>query len=1470
MTDEIKSIGASVAGSGGGCFRKGTLIQLEGGKTKPIEHVRVGDEILCFDESGKVSVGKVSQTHFHEKPEPLLRVKFWRGEIFITPNHWVLNQYGNFIDIGAMTTHDALVDGMGHLRPILAAEVIEPESVYNLTVEPHHTFIADGVRVHNGGYRDRFPTVAGGGGGKKGGKGGGGARAAIEDPDSLQSKAMVAVIDLLGEGEIGGLVGANEGFAAQSIFFNDTPVQNPDGTLNFQGVSFDFRNGTQNQEPMSGFSEVETPYNVGVKVQKDTPSTFTITNPNADEVRIILTFPSLITQDKKNGDIHGTEVQYKFSIAKDSGSFVDIFNANSEESISSQISTSADTKTVIIDGSIGSTKPVNGIGFSIKSVGSSSGFVKYKVSYWNGSAWIFHSEEFLERKVFGRFSKQKYEESKYVFIENTTKVKVEYVSGTVTKLLGATVADVRFSVVSAVRRYQDPILKVVGKSRSRYQRHHTIALPKPASSWRVRLTRLSEDSIDSSVSNDVFLDAYTEITKTKLAYPNSALVATRIDSSQFNSIPNRSYLIDGLYIRVPSNYDPVNRTYDGVWNGGFKLAISNNPAWVLYDLVTNKRYGLGSFIPDLYVDKSKLYQIGRYCDELVPDGFGGLEPRFTVNTTFQTRADAYKIISDLCSVFRGMAYWAGGTISFTQDAPSDPTMIFSQANVVDGVFSYQGSARKDRHSVAHITWNDPSESYKQKIEYVEDAELIEKYGIRKLDLVAFGCTSRGQAHRLGKWALFSEKFESDLVSFVVGLDAALVLPGDVIKIHDPYRSGSRLSGRIKAITSTSLTLDAPIKLSNSSSQVSFRLPDGTFVDRTVTQAPGTHEVLTWNNPLSVLPEVNTLWLVAEANLKPLLARVISIAQTEDNPLNFAITAVEHNPSKFNAIEFDLELEDRPTSLLNPNEVPDPEDLQIVESTYLQAPGVLGQKLHVSWFGSASSYELRYRRTGSNATPWETKSTTSLNVDLEGVQVGEYEFELYAKNYLGKKSKTLKTTFVAVGKTTGPASVTGFTIQKRITDLLLTWSPNTDVGVKGYEIRVGESWETGELIVTDLGATSFIHDQSQAGMYQYWIKAIDLGGRESEEATRFELWLSAPSVVAGFDCVQNDTRIEFRWNSNPESDVVGYEIREGNTWNSSVYIAEVSGNTYNLPASAVTGNRKFWIKAIASPGIYSDFSAFTTTAVAMASNRNVLFVQDEYALGFPGSKFNTEVVANNLTLKAGEAYGEYVWGVELPQQYRARNSIESVFDAVINDGTTWQQFSFRWNSAEAKRRWIASGDLGTVDIQYFIAKYVGIGAEYLNAFTLNNKLTAEKAGATVATQVGIQYQLGRFLQGLRVSDFTDVSWNYAIATTFNLTFWAVPKFIEGFQPWWVATRSNGVKLVFGYDALAQEFQLFDTVSPSEKVSIPFMVEPEDRVLVGIVQTTTQRKLYIGILNKEVKSAEIAKSAIGGFTKFGLVY
>ena len=802
-----------IAGAGG-CFRKGAQIQLEHGEAIAIEALKEGDEILAFDEAGALHVAKVTKLHYHEDPQPILRVKFWRGEVHITPNHWVLNQYGNFAEMGRLTSHDALIDGMGHLRPIIDAELIGYEPVWNLTVEPHHTFIADGIRVHNGGHRNRFPVVAGSGGDDKGS-----GRAAVEDPDSLQSRAMVAIVDLLGEGQIGGLIDG-----AKSIFFNDTPLENKDGTANFQGVSWSFRDGQQVQSPMPNFGDVETPTIVSVKVTKLQPAVVTLGNPNADAVRLVVTIPSLISQDMTTGDTHGSSVTFRFDISCNGQPFYDL------------------------------------------------------------------SGELI----------------------------------------------------------------IEGKSRSRYQRAYQFALPRTyegqnVTSWSIKMSRITEDTISGALANDIWLDSFSEIVDSKLTYPNSALVGISIDSAQFSSIPNRSYLVRGLFIQVPSNYDPETRVYSGIWDGTFKVATSNNPAWVLYDVLTNKRYGLGEYLSAGNIDKGKLYQIGKYCDELVPDGFGGFEPRFTLNTAIQTQVEAYKLVTDLAAAFNGMSYWAGNIVSFTQDSPTDPSMIYNQANVIDGMFQYSGSSRKDRHSVVLIRWNDPNQGYKQIVEYVEDADLVAKYGIRKLETIAFGCTSRGQANRVGRWILYTEQYQSDMIQFKVGIDSALVLPGEVVKIHDATRAGKRMGGRLKSSTRTSAVLDAPIKLEiGSTAIISIRMPDGTFVDRQMIETGGATEFtsVSWHEPLPQDPVPYALWLVAEESLEPLLARVIGIAQGE-NPGEFAITALEHNKSKYDAIESDLVLEEPRASIVDTKSVSKPSYFRVFESPYLVAPGVLGLTLNTS-------------------------------------------------------------------------------------------------------------------------------------------------------------------------------------------------------------------------------------------------------------------------------------------------------------------------------------------------------------------------------------------------------------------------------------------------------------------------------------------------------------------------------------------
>lgn len=341
-----------------------------------------------------------------------------------------------------------------------------------------------------------------------------------------------------------------------------------------------------------------------------------------------------------------------------------------------------------------------------------------------------------------------------------------------------------------------------GKTTSEYDRTHLIQLPTATvSGWQIRVTRLTPNADSAAVADTTMIQSYTEIVDAKLRYPNTALVGVVVDAKQFSNIPRRAYDIYGRIISVPSNYNPDTRVYTGVWDGSFKQAWTDNPVWIYYDLVTHTRYGLGQWVTASRINKWALYEIAQYCDELVPDGMGGMEPRFTCNLYLQQQAEAYKVLADLTSIFRGMAYWAGGAIQAVADMPSDPEFVYTNANVIGGKFRYAGSDRKTRYTVALVSWNDPQDFGRQKVTYVPDRDGIARYGIRQTSLIAVGSTSRGQAQRMGLWALLSSRLETESVSFQVGLDGHLVAPGRIARVADAKRAKNRQGGRIRTAAS---------------------------------------------------------------------------------------------------------------------------------------------------------------------------------------------------------------------------------------------------------------------------------------------------------------------------------------------------------------------------------------------------------------------------------------------------------------------------------------------------------------------------------------------------------------------------------------------------------------------------------------------------------------------------------------------
>lgn len=798
-----------------------------------------------------------------------------------------------------------------------------------------------------------------GGGGKDGG--GSSSRAPIEAPNTLRSAATARIIDMLGEGPIVGLVDG-----MKSVFLDDTPLQNANGSYNFRGAKIYTRSGEANQTHIPGFASVENEVDVSVQVKASQPLVRMVTNLSVDAVRIKIRVPTLTSTDTYTGDIKGARVKLAVDVMP------------------------------------------------------------------SGGVW-------KEQKV----------------------------------------------------------IEIAGKTTSPYERQARVELVGQGP-WNVRVRRLTSDSSKSALQNETYWSTYTEITDAKLTYPDSALVGIEIDARQFgNKVPARSYDVKGRIIKVPGNYDPTTRAYTGLWNGTFKLAWTDNPAWIFYDIATHPRYG-GKLAS---VDKWAIYQIGQYCDELVPDGYGGMEPRFTINTVLAEPMDAIPALSQIASAFRGMVYWGTNTAVPVADMPADPVKLVTPANVIGGEFEYSGTALRDRHSAAAVTWNDPEDNYRKQVEIVEDPDAVRQFGWRQIDITAFGCTSRGQAHRLGKWILYSERSETETVTYKAGTDHLDARPGDVIAVSDPATAGARMGGRVVTPALKTLVLDAvPNNIAGSTWYLDVVLPSGGIERRKVTSFSGNSVTLETN--LTTAPVPGAMWVLSSLSLQPRLFRIISVSES-DGP-TYQITAAEYNPTKYDQVELGMPSFDPVVSLGAPlpSQVV---GLKATDSTYRSGSGI-STKLIVSWERSddvALTWEVKIRDAEDGN--WEVyDNVVTPTLDVPNVTDGAtYVIECYALNSLGGRSTEAAVyTHTVLGKTRPPADVTGFVSVPDGSSLKFTWDSVPDVDVKEYEVRYDdEGW--GNDIASQIAykgpATSFTAEAGSlaAADTTLFIKAVDTSGNYSE-------------------------------------------------------------------------------------------------------------------------------------------------------------------------------------------------------------------------------------------------------------------------------------------------------------------------------------------------------------------------------------
>jgi predicted phage tail protein len=532
-----------------------------------------------------------------------------------------------------------------------------------------------------------------------------------------------------------------------------------------------------------------------------------------------------------------------------------------------------------------------------------------------------------------------------------------------------------------------------GKTMNKYERDHKIDLPPANQGWSIRVTRSTPNSTASELQNQTFVESLVEVIEAKLRYPNSAVIGVKLEASQFSNIPGRAYDVKGRIIRVPTNYNPEDRSYSGVWDGTFKLAWTDNPAWIYYDLATHPRYGLGHLITDLQVNKWVLYSIAQYCDGLVPNGRGGQEPRFTCNMFLQKQADAYKVLQDLATVFRGIAYWANGEIQAIQDRPDEPVFMYSPANVIAGKFGYEGTARKTRFNVALVSWNDLTNMGRAAIEYVDDPEGIARYGIQQTDVTAVGCTSQGQAQRVGRYLLATSKYETQSVTFQVGLDGTLVAPGKIILINDPLRAGIRLGGRITAGPDNhSVFVDGEPGQIEIGDTLRVALPDGTMESRTVSSINGNQIIV--SVAFTQAPQDDAMWSAERANVQALRYRVLAV--TEEDGKVFTITAIRHVEGKFSNADNGTRIDPPKENQMTPVSQDSVTDLALTSYNAVDYVST-SQVVVASWNApkNAVKFQVEWKR---DSGPWTKLPETEFTIaEIRDAWFGTYLVRVRAVN-----------------------------------------------------------------------------------------------------------------------------------------------------------------------------------------------------------------------------------------------------------------------------------------------------------------------------------------------------------------------------------------------------------------------------------------------------------------------------------------
>ena len=919
-----------------------------------------------------------------------------------------------------------------------------------------------------------------------------------EQPDNLRSTAKLKMLIALSEGEVEG------GVTPQNIFIDKTPLANPDGTINFKGVRWEFRNGSQTQDYIQGMPEVSNELKANFIVKTDKPWVRSFSNLDLDAVRIKLSLPTHI-EYKDNGDMVGTVTNYAIDLSVDGSAF--------------------------------------------------------------------------ETVVHGKFD---------------------------------------------------------GKTTSEYQRDHRINLPNAIQGWTIRVRRITPDSTSGKLVNKFSVFSYAEVIDSKFRYPNTALLYVELDASEFNgSVPLVTCRLKGKIVQVPDNYDPISRTYLGEWNGTFKMAYTNNPAWLAHYLMRDEIAGMGARIESTMIDKWAIYQLAQYCDQMVSDGRGGKEPRFTCNEYIQSQRDAYTVLKDLVASFRGITFWGNDQIYLTADMPQPaPDFIYHPSNVV-GDFVYAGGSYKNRYTSCMVAYSNPDNHYCDDVETVWDHDLMRRYNVNVMKLTAIGCTSQSEAQRRGRWALLSN-VKDGVVTFTVGLDGYIPLPARIIGIADPSRSGKENGGRIHAVSGKKITLDRAVDY-EAGDRLVINLPDGTAQSRTIKSISDDKRTITVTANYKIPPVAGAVWCIDSDNVAIQYYRVTGISARENQ--QFTITAIQHDPDKYKYIDDGVRLEPKPITVTPPSSILPPKNIVISESSHV-SQGLSVASLQVSWdkVDGATNYVAQWRKDNCN---WiNVGQTNGTSFTVSGVYSGVYDVRVRAINAVEVSSVWAYSESTSIkGKVGKPDKPINFTASDDVLfGIDLNWSfPKGSGDTSHTEIQysINEN-EDDALLLSNVTYPSKSYSQMGLSIGQtffYRARLVDKIGNVSA----WTAWVRGISSA----------------NTNELTDHIFGEIKETDAWNSLIEsnnssINSAIENAKSIIENALANNRETKRRRIEDGKLSAEITE--TNAVLLNEKEATAIALKELKSNFGDVSSNlselrqTTAEQNSATAKAIQAINTQVGGV----------------------------------------------------------------------------------------------------------------------------------------------------------------------------------------------------------------------------------